>query len=38
MVMATDPFNFDEGDVAVVESLAHTVIVSMREAEMRKSG
>jgi hypothetical protein len=38
MVLAPDPFNFDEGDVAVVESLAHTVIVSMREAEMRKSG
>lgn len=33
MVLASDPFNFDEGDVAVVESLAHTVIVSMRQAE-----
>ncbi|MGA8272384.1 MAG: GAF domain-containing protein [Candidatus Sulfotelmatobacter sp.] len=33
MVLATEPFNFDEGDVAVVESLAHTVIVSMRQAE-----
>ena len=33
MVLATEPFNFDEGDVAVVESLAHTVIVSMRHAE-----
>ncbi|MGB7603417.1 MAG: GAF domain-containing protein [Candidatus Sulfotelmatobacter sp.] len=32
MVFATDAFNFDEGDVAVVESLAHTVIVSMRRA------
>ena len=31
MVLATEPFNFDEGDVAVVESLAHTVIVSMRQ-------
>ncbi len=38
MVLATDPFNFDEGDVAVVESLAHTVIVSMRQAEGGKSG
>jgi GAF domain-containing protein len=37
MVLANAPFNFDEGDVAVVESLAHTVIVSIREAEMRKS-
>jgi GAF domain-containing protein len=33
MVMAADPFNFDEGDVAVVESLAHTVVRSMRQAE-----
>jgi hypothetical protein len=32
MVFAKDAFNFDEGDVAVVESLAHTVIVSMRRA------
>ncbi|MGB8832362.1 MAG: GAF domain-containing protein [Candidatus Sulfotelmatobacter sp.] len=38
MVLANAAFNFDEGDVAVVESLAHTVIVSIREAEMRKSG
>ncbi|MFZ0290863.1 MAG: GAF domain-containing protein [Candidatus Sulfotelmatobacter sp.] len=38
MVLATEPFNFDEGDVAVVESLAHTVIVSMRLAESGKSG
>jgi hypothetical protein len=38
MVLATEPFNFDEGDVAVVESLAHTVIVSMRQAEWGKSG
>src|ERR1019366_5239655 len=29
MVFATEPFNFDEGDVAVVESLAHTVVRSM---------
>jgi putative methionine-R-sulfoxide reductase with GAF domain len=35
MVFAPSPFNFDEGDVAVVESLAHTVIRSMRQAEMR---
>ena len=33
MVFAPEPFNFDEGDVAVVESLAHTVIRSMRQAE-----
>ncbi len=33
MVLASDPFNFDEGDVAVVESLAHTVVRSMRQAE-----
>jgi hypothetical protein len=32
MVFAGDPFNFDEGDVAVVESLAHTVVRSMRQA------
>ncbi len=38
MVLATEPFNFDEGDVAVVESLAHTVIVSMRQSEWGKSG
>jgi putative methionine-R-sulfoxide reductase with GAF domain len=35
MVFSPAPFNFDEGDVAVVESLAHTVIRSMRQAEMR---
>jgi hypothetical protein len=33
MVFATEPFSFDEGDVAVVESLAHTVVRSMRLAE-----
>jgi hypothetical protein len=33
MVFATKPFNFDEGDVAVVESLAHIVVLSMRKAE-----
>lgn len=33
MVVADHPFNFDEGDVAVVESLAHTVVRSMRQAE-----
>lgn len=34
MVFAAAPFNFDEGDMAVVESMAHTVIVSMRKAEI----
>jgi GAF domain-containing protein len=34
MVFASEPFNFDEGDVAVVESLAHTVVRSMRQAEV----
>jgi hypothetical protein len=33
MVFAPEPFNFDEGDVAVTESLAHTVVRSMRQAE-----
>jgi hypothetical protein len=33
MVFAAAPFNFDEGDMAVAESLAHTVIRSMRQAE-----
>jgi hypothetical protein len=33
MVFAAEPFNFDEGDVAVVESLAHTVVRSMRQAD-----
>lgn len=37
MVLAPEPFNFDEGDVAIVESLAHTVIVSMRQAEQGQS-
>jgi hypothetical protein len=32
MVFADQPFSFDEGDVAVVESLAHTVVLSMRQA------
>jgi putative methionine-R-sulfoxide reductase with GAF domain len=32
MVFAPQPFNFDEGDVAVAESLAHTVVRSMRQA------
>ncbi len=36
MVLAKDPFNFDEGDVAVVESLAHTVVRSMRQAELER--
>jgi hypothetical protein len=34
MVSAGPPFSFDEGDLAVVESLAHTVVVSMRQAEV----
>jgi len=33
MVLAKEPFNLDEGDVAVVESLAHTVVRSMRQAD-----
>ena len=33
MVLATEPFNFDEGDVAVVNTLAHTVVRTMRQAE-----
>jgi len=32
-VFAPEPFNFDEGDVAVVESLAHTVVRSMRQSQ-----
>ena len=32
-VFAEHPFTFDEGDVAVAESLAHTVLVSMRKAD-----
>jgi GAF domain-containing protein len=38
MVFAPKPFNFDEGDVAVVESLAHTVVRSMRQAETVQRG
>jgi hypothetical protein len=38
MVFAPAPFNFDEGDVAVVESLAHTVVRSMRQAEAVQHG
>jgi hypothetical protein len=33
MVFAPKPFNFDEGDLAIVESLAHTVVRSIRQAE-----
>jgi hypothetical protein len=33
MIFAPEPFSFDEGDVAVAESLAHTVVRSMRQAE-----
>jgi hypothetical protein len=32
VVFGEHPFTFDEGDVAVAESLAHTVMVSMRQA------
>lgn len=38
MVMSAEPFNFDEGDIAVVESLAHTVVRSMRLAESVERG
>jgi GAF domain/PilZ domain len=38
MVSAPEPFNFDEGDVAVVESLAHTVVRSMRQVESVQCG
>ncbi len=31
MVFAPEPFNFDEGDVAVAESMAHTVVRTMRQ-------
>jgi hypothetical protein len=37
-VFATHPFSFDEGDVAVVESLAHTVVLAMSEASALKRG
>jgi GAF domain/PilZ domain len=33
MVFAPEPFNFDEGDIAVAESMAHTVVRIMRQAE-----
>jgi hypothetical protein len=33
IVFAPKPFNFDEGDLAIVESLAHTVVRSVRHAE-----
>jgi len=38
IVCSDAPFNFDEGDVAVVESLAHTVVRSMRQAETVQRG
>jgi len=38
MVFAPEPFNFDEGDVAVVESLAHTVVRCMRQVETVQRG
>ena len=37
MVFAAQPFSFDEGDLAVVESLAHTVVLSMRQAEVGRA-
>jgi hypothetical protein len=33
VVFAEHPFTFDEGDVAVAESLAHTVLVSMMQSD-----
>ena len=33
MIFAPDPFNFDEGDVAVAESMAHIVVRTMRQVE-----
>ncbi|HVI08512.1 MAG TPA: GAF domain-containing protein [Candidatus Binatia bacterium] len=38
MVMAAEPFNFDEGDVAIAESLAHTVVRTMRHADALPRG
>ena len=35
-VFGEQSFNFDEGDVAVVESLAHTVLVTMSRQEAQK--
>jgi diguanylate cyclase len=37
-VFAPAAFSFDEGDVAVVESLAHTVVRSIRHAEAMRAG
>jgi GAF domain-containing protein len=37
-VFAERAFTFDEGDVAVAESLAHTVLMSMRQAEGMRRG
>jgi hypothetical protein len=36
VVFASQPFMFDEGDVAVAESLAHTVRVTMRRSDTVK--
>jgi hypothetical protein len=36
MVFAPEPFNFDEGDVAVAESMAHTVVRTMRQEAVRQ--
>ena len=33
MVFHPEPFNFDEGDVAVVESLARSVVRGIRQAD-----
>jgi GAF domain-containing protein len=33
MVFAPEPFNFDEGDIVVAESLAHTVVRTLRQSE-----
>ncbi len=38
MVFSTQPFNFDEGDIAVVSSLAHTVLRCLRQSEVGKGG
>lgn len=37
-VFAPAAFSFDEGDVAVVESLAHTIVRSIRQAEAMRAG
>jgi hypothetical protein len=37
-VFGTKSFSFDEGDVAVVESLAHTVVLAMSQASALRRG